>query len=55
MEIEKLPKIGSDHFPFFSKFSVLFLSYATVEKIDSEKKEEIDEIVKEGHRAVEKE
>ena len=55
VEIEKLPKIGSDHFPVFSKFSVLSSNFATAEKIDSDKKEEIDEIIKEGHKAVEKE
>ena len=53
VEIKKLPTIGSDHFPIFSKFSVLSSNYATTEKIDPEKKDEVDEIIKEGHIAVE--
>ena len=55
IEIEKLSKIGSDHLPIFSKFSILSSSHATAKKIDPEKKEEIDEIIKEGHKAVENE
>ena len=54
-KIKLLPKIGSDHLPVFAKFSVLSSSYTSNKKMDPELKEEADEIIKEGHKAVQKE
>lgn len=54
-DIKILYDIGSDHLPFFSKFPVSSTTASKVDTIDSDLKEEINEIIKEGHKAVENE
>ncbi len=50
--IKILSDIGSDHLPIFSKFDLASSSYSTTEKLDSNLKKEINQIIKEGHNAV---
>ena len=54
-DIKILQDIGSDHLPVFSKFSVMSSATSTTETLDSDLKEETDEIIKEGRKAVEEE
>lgn len=51
-EIKILSDIGSDHLPMFSKFAIASSSFSTTEKIAPNLKEEVDEIIEEGHNAV---
>ena len=55
VQIKKLPEIGSDHLPLFSKFSILSSSSSTSKKMDAGLKQEADEIIEEGYKAVEEE
>lgn len=54
-EIKKLSDIGSDHFPLFSKFRILPSTSSSSKKMDSDLKKEADDIIEEGHKAVEEE
>ena len=54
-EIKILSDIGSDHLPLFSKFSITSKNQSTKEKMDTELKEEIEEIIEDGYKAVQEE
>ena len=54
-QIKRLPEIGSDHLPLLSKFSVLSSSSSTSKKMVADLKQEADDIIEEGHKAVEEE
>ena len=54
-QIMKLPNIGSDHLPLFSKFSISPSTSSSSKNIDSDLKQKTEEIIKERHTAVEEE
>ncbi|EDP95930.1 hypothetical protein KAOT1_07173 [Kordia algicida OT-1] len=53
--IKTLSDIGSDHLPFYCEFTVVKSSFSEAEKLESELKEKVDDIIDEGHVAVEEE
>ncbi|UXP31603.1 endonuclease/exonuclease/phosphatase family protein [Reichenbachiella agarivorans] len=55
IELKTLSEIGSDHLPIFAKFTVNSSSFHTTKSMDSELKEEANDIIKEGHKAAEEE
>lgn len=56
-QIKILSDIGSDHLPVFSKFSITSKDqdHTTEGKMETELKEEIEDIIDDGHKAVEEE
>ena len=54
-QIEKLSDIGSDHLPRYSKFYILSSSSSVSKRMGSDLKKQADEIIEEGHEAVEEE
>lgn len=51
-EIKALSDIGSDHLPFFSKFTIVNAGFHEVDKLESGLKEKANLIIKEGKEAV---
>lgn len=54
-QIKILSDIGSDHLPVFSKFSITSKDRTTKGKLETELKEEIEDIIEDGHKAVQDE
>ncbi len=54
-EIKTLRDVGSDHLPFFAKFSVVKSNYSKPTSLNSELKEHANDIIEEGEKAAEEE
>lgn len=55
IEFVKLHAIESDHLPIYSKFLLSSSNSNSSEKVDADLNEKADEIIREGHKAVEEE